>query len=287
MFPLRLALFVTLLASSPAQNGFVNWETPHVHPLERAPGQRLLAVNTPDDRLEVFDATDAAPVRALRACRSGSTRSRCARGANTRPGSSTTSPTRQHRRPRRAATWCATLATEDEPCDVVFAGHAAARLRLAARRPTRVLVFDPANLARRAARVAIEGEDPRALAVSPTAARSTSRSSSRATASTILGGGADPIDGIVGFPPNVVSRPGRAVRRRQPAAERRRRASSPPINPALPRAARRRADRASRTAAGSWMDDNGGDWTELVSGRAGRAVGARRWAGTWPTTTSR
>ena len=34
---------------------FVNWETPHVHPLDITPdGARLLAVNTPDNRLEVF-----------------------------------------------------------------------------------------------------------------------------------------------------------------------------------------------------------------------------------------
>ncbi len=42
---------------------FVNWETPHVHPLDVTPnGQWLLAVNTPDNRLEVFDLQSATPV---------------------------------------------------------------------------------------------------------------------------------------------------------------------------------------------------------------------------------
>ena len=36
----------------------MNWESPHVHPLELTPnGTRLLAINTPDARLEVFDTT--------------------------------------------------------------------------------------------------------------------------------------------------------------------------------------------------------------------------------------
>src|SRR5262245_12979414 len=46
-----------------AQNGFVNWETPHVSPRALTPdGTRLLAVNTPDNRLQVFDLTSGMPV---------------------------------------------------------------------------------------------------------------------------------------------------------------------------------------------------------------------------------
>ena len=56
----RFAPAVILLAWSPfaaAQSSFVNYETPHVHPLPLTPdGATLLAVNTPDNRLEVFDA---------------------------------------------------------------------------------------------------------------------------------------------------------------------------------------------------------------------------------------
>jgi len=49
------ALLLALPGVAAAQS-FVNYETPHVHPLDITPdGTRLLAVNTPDNRLEVFD----------------------------------------------------------------------------------------------------------------------------------------------------------------------------------------------------------------------------------------
>src|SRR5262245_41984463 len=61
-----LVVGLVLLASGPAlgQTGFVNWETPHVSPIALTPGgTRLLAVNTPDNRLEIFDVTGPVPVR--------------------------------------------------------------------------------------------------------------------------------------------------------------------------------------------------------------------------------
>src|SRR5262245_23050321 len=43
---------------------FVHFESAHVHPLALTPsGNRLLAINTPDNRLTVFDLTGAVPVR--------------------------------------------------------------------------------------------------------------------------------------------------------------------------------------------------------------------------------
>jgi hypothetical protein len=39
---------------------FVNWESPHVHPLDLVPGGAFpLAVNTADNRLEVFAVSAA------------------------------------------------------------------------------------------------------------------------------------------------------------------------------------------------------------------------------------
>ena len=50
---IALALCGLLTSVASAQAGFVHWESPHVHPLERTPdGARLLAVNTVDARLE-------------------------------------------------------------------------------------------------------------------------------------------------------------------------------------------------------------------------------------------
>jgi hypothetical protein len=45
------AAFATV---SLAQNGFVNWGAPHTHPLEIGHSGTLLAVDTADDRPEVF-----------------------------------------------------------------------------------------------------------------------------------------------------------------------------------------------------------------------------------------
>ncbi len=57
---IRLLLLCALLAATPAAHGapFVNFESGHVRPLALAPGgQRLFAVNTPDNRLAIFDVT--------------------------------------------------------------------------------------------------------------------------------------------------------------------------------------------------------------------------------------
>jgi len=61
----RSAMLCTLLAllssgSAQAQGAFVNFESGHVRPLAMSPdGSLLFAVNTPDNRLEVFTVTGA------------------------------------------------------------------------------------------------------------------------------------------------------------------------------------------------------------------------------------
>jgi hypothetical protein len=55
---LLAALLSALALSAGAQTSFVTFESGHVRPLAMTPnGARLLAVNTPDNRLEVFDIT--------------------------------------------------------------------------------------------------------------------------------------------------------------------------------------------------------------------------------------
>ncbi|MBL8769693.1 MAG: hypothetical protein JNL94_20145, partial [Planctomycetes bacterium] len=56
----RYAVAAAALVAALAQahlhaQSFVNWENPHVHPIDLTPdGATLLAVNTPDNRLELF-----------------------------------------------------------------------------------------------------------------------------------------------------------------------------------------------------------------------------------------
>ncbi len=75
-------LFCALVApAAAAQSSFVNWESAHVHPLDLTPdGSKLLAVNTADARLLVYDVTGASLVL-LSEIPSGSIRSACARAA--------------------------------------------------------------------------------------------------------------------------------------------------------------------------------------------------------------
>ena len=75
-----------------------------------------------------------------------------------------------------------TVATGDEPTDVVFAG-APQRAFVSVSQLNQVRVFDPANLALAPTILTIQGEEPRTLAVSADGARaSMSESSSPAMA---------------------------------------------------------------------------------------------------------
>src|SRR5262245_66691598 len=55
---LPAALLFALIAAAPATASFTTFESGQVRPLALSPdGNRLFAVNTPDDRLEIFDVT--------------------------------------------------------------------------------------------------------------------------------------------------------------------------------------------------------------------------------------
>ena len=50
-----------------AQGALVNFETPHVHPLDMSPdGNTLFAVNTPDNRIEIFELSNNGPLKFVR-----------------------------------------------------------------------------------------------------------------------------------------------------------------------------------------------------------------------------
>ena len=155
----------------------------------------------------------------------------------------------------------ATLKTEDEPCDVVFAG-APQRAFVSCSVVDAVLMFNPANLANPPQRIAILGEDPRALAVSPDGTKVYAAIFESGNGTTILAGGGD--GDVIDFPPNVVSD------FRGPYA-----GLNPPPNSGnsfVP--AKNLAAGAAppvglivrKNSAGEWRDDNNGNWTSLVSG---------------------
>ncbi|MBL8803344.1 MAG: beta-propeller fold lactonase family protein [Planctomycetes bacterium] len=271
---LHLAPLVALSAGAArAQTEFVNWETPHVHPLELTPdGKRLLAVNTADARLEVFELTDDGPqhsfsvpvgldpvsVRAL---------------SNSRAWVVNHVSDSVSVVDLQARNVVATLHTEDEPADVVFASGGR-RAFVSCSQANSVLVFDTANTQAAPTRIAIDGEDPRALAVSADGSKVYVAIFESGNRSTVLAGGAlFNFD----FPPGIVNSKASPYSGRNPPPNSLDEGGfSPPMragNPAPPPVGLI----VKKNAAGEWRDDFLGDWTHLVSGasaaKSGRSVG--------------
>jgi len=255
---LRLVFLVSAVGFANATYGgesLVNWESPHVHPLDITPdGLTLLAVNTADNRLEVFDLTGDAPVSVASipvgldpvAVRARSTTEAWVVN-HISDSVSIVDLTTLH--------VVATLSTDDEPCDVVFAG-APQKSFVTCSQVNTVMVFDPDDLGAAPIRIAIDGEDPRALAVSPDGTKvyaAVFESGNNTTNLPAHGGGHVVLglpDGPYGGqnpPPNNGDE------------------FLPPINPDLPTPPAFGLI-VGKNTEGQWVDDNGGDWTEWISG---------------------
>lgn len=250
----------------------VNWETPHVSPLALdAVGQRLFVCNTPDGRLEVFDVSGEAPVRLFDVPVGIDPVSVRQRTANEVWVVNSISDSISVVDLARGAV-VRTIATEDEPADVVFAGTPT-RAFVTCAQPNLVQVFDPVAPGAPLAEIALLGEEPRAMAVSADGATVYAAIFDSGNGSTVLGGGLDGSSTLA--LPNVVSNasgpyggqnpPPNSGTNFVPAMR--------PGNPAPPAVGLI----VKKNAAGQWMDDNGGDWTDFVSGpqaaQSGRPVG--------------
>lgn len=243
--PLLLAAF------APAQTGsFVNWESPHVHPLDITPdGSRLMAVNTADNRLEIFSIGADGTLTPLHSVPVGldpvSVRARTngeAWVANLISDSVSIVDIASGRVTR-------TITVGDEPADIVFAGTPQ-RAFVSLSQLNRLLVLDPNNPSATGVSVAIQGEDPRALAVSPDGAtvyalifesgnHTTCVPRAAVTAVTGPYGGQNP-------PPNSGNQ------------------FDPPRTPGQPTPPRV-AHIVRKNSAGQWTDDNNRNWTGFIS----------------------
>ncbi len=171
--PLMFTVFAVLLAviamprhlvSRVATNpDFVHFESSHVHPAVMTPdGSRLLVVNTPDNRLTVFDVTGATPVRVAEIPVGMEPVSVAVRTNgeawvvnNLSDDVSIVDLATLHTR--------ATLRVGDEPNDVVFAGPGN-KAYVSVGQEDAVKVYDPANLAAAPLVIPIPGRTPRSLA---------------------------------------------------------------------------------------------------------------------------
>jgi DNA-binding beta-propeller fold protein YncE len=243
-----LALLCTLSAT--AQNRWPNWESPHVHPLELTPdGRTLLAVNTADQRLEVFAvATDGALAHRASVPVGVEPVSVRARGNGeawvvNHLSDNISVVDLDAARVRR------TIDTGDEPADVVFAGEPQ-RAFVSVSQRNQVRVFDPADPAAAAQVIALQGEEPRALVASPDGSRVWVGFFESGNASTMVdipsvSNAAGPYAGR-NPPPNS----GDAFDPPQAGG------NGPP--PRVAHIVRRAAD-------GSWRDGNGRDWSGFVT----------------------
>src|SRR5438477_4492962 len=180
-------------------NSFVNFETAPVHPVALSPdGTRLAVCNLPDARLELFDVTSGLPVSA------GSV------GVGLDP------VTVRFRSSNEV--WVAnqisdsvsvidlntlqivaTLNTLDAPADIVFAGTPE-RAFVSCAGANTVQVFDPVNRSL-AGSIAIEGQRPKAMAVSPDRTKVCVAIFESGNGSTILSAGVGP---LTAFPQPIV-----------------------------------------------------------------------------------
>lgn len=259
-----------------AARGFVNFETPQVHPLDLSPDRGTLAVvNTADHRLLLFDVADGRPRLQASVPVGLDPVSARFRGNDevwvvNQISDSVSIVDVPSRRVR------ATLDTLDEPADVVFAGSPQ-RAFVSCSAVDRVLVFDSANLAKAPRGVKVGAQEPRALAVSPNGNRVYVAIFESGNRSTVLAGGfeVDDVANLPTLPNNVVSDPDGPYGGQNPPPNAGA-SFEPPIAPNLPPPPP--VSLIVKRSSGRWLDDNGGDWTEFVSGsRAGRSKRPRGW----------
>lgn len=150
---------------------FVNFEGAQTNPIRLSPdGTRLFAVNTPDARLSVFDLTTPSAPQLLSEIPVGI--EPVSVNPRTNDEAWVVNQVSDSISIVSVATGVVvdTLQVKDEPADVVFAGTERKLAFVSVSRSNQVRVFDAASRTE-VARIALEGENPRALAVSPDGSR--------------------------------------------------------------------------------------------------------------------
>ncbi len=226
---------------------FVNFESPHVSPLGLTPdGLRLLAVNTADNSLAVFDLSSGMPLEAGRIAVGldpVSVRARSAQEAwvVNRLSDSVSVVDLD------ALAVVRTLRVGDEPGDVVFA---AGRAFVSCLEPSRVLVYDLDNLDGAPVVLPIAAHDPRALAVSADGSRVYAAVFESGNHTTVLA-------------PEIVDQPDSPYGGENPPGN----VESgfvPSLTPGMGGPPRVSLIVQKEVSSGRWLDDNGRDWSAKV-----------------------
>ena len=166
-FQPSLFLAVLLLSTSVAWANYVNFESQQVHPIALSlDGKQVYAVNTPDNRLAVFDIVPAGLRLAFEVPVGLEPVSVAVRNHHevwvvNQISDTVSIVDLQARRVR------ATLNVGDEPTDVVFAGPLRERAFVCVSQEDAVKIYDPDNLSAAPEVVPLFASDPQAMAVSP------------------------------------------------------------------------------------------------------------------------
>jgi YVTN family beta-propeller protein len=181
----------------------INYESPHVHPIDASPdGTKLAVCNTTDGHVEIFSTTGD-ELELVRSVRVG------------------LDPVTVRFR-NDSELWVVnhvsdsvniidltnytvvnTLSVGDEPADLVFAEDPQ-RVYVTCSSENKVLIYDPGNLKTQPEVITIEGEDPRSLAVSPDGTKVYVAVFESGNSTTVLAGGIEN-EAMMSYPPNVVS----------------------------------------------------------------------------------
>jgi DNA-binding beta-propeller fold protein YncE len=249
---------------------FTNFESGHVHPIDMTPdGTKLLAVNTGNNSLEVYTVGPAG----------------IAHSATIPVGLDPV--TVRVRNNNEAWVVCQvsdeisivdltakatvrSVATENEPADVVFAGSPLKAFVSCAERES-VQAFDLANLNNAPVEVLLKGEQPRALAVSPDGSTVYAAFFESGNQTTVIpgntfhaGGFCSPQGGCTTIP-NDVANPAGPYGGVVPVPNAGT-GFNPPMNPNNPAMPGNHSLVVRKNASGQWMDANGGNWTSIVTG---------------------
>lgn len=263
-----LAAATLVTGAAAAQSSFVNFETPHVHPIAMNIDNTVLAVcNTADNRVELFDVTSGTPTPI------GSV------PVGLDPVSAFFYTETELWVVNQISDTISivdiasmsvidTIDTLDEPADIVIVAQ---RAFVTCSQVDIVQVFTAVNR-EPLAEIEILGEDPRAMALSPDRNLLYVAIFESGNRSTLLSGG---LLNTLADLPNVVNNPDGPYGGVNPPPNVGNSFVPPqePTNPAPPRVGLI----VKQNDAGQWMDDNTGNWTEFVSGA--RSLDSGRVAG--------